>query len=166
MNYGKYSYSILFITDVGENAASVVGENVEAIRHGVQNVDPIQVINETESAVLLKNKAVLKAVFDAKRKAYLALKDLSKITTNFTVGAIDTTSQNVEALMNNTALQVELMNTGLQNFWNTTLSNLNIALTNAQSNIQVSSMNIDISILNLMFQYLFSKKIHLGFFSL
>ena len=95
---------------------------------------------------MLKNKAVLKAVFDAKRKAYLALKDLSKITTNFTVGAIDTTSQNVEALLNNTALQVELMNTGLQNFWNTTLSNLNLALTNAQSNIQVRKMNFDISI--------------------
>ena len=98
MSCGTHLDSILFITDVGENAASVVGENVEAIRHGVQNVDPIQVINETESALLLKNKVVLKAVFDAKRKAYLALKDLSKITTNFTVGAIDTTSQNVEAL--------------------------------------------------------------------
>ena len=146
LNYGTHLNSISFITDVGENAASVVGENVEAIRHGYNNVDPIQVINETESAVLLKNKAVLKAVFDAKRKAYLALKDLSKITTNFTVGAIDTTSQNVEALLNNTALQVELMNTGLQNFWNTTLSNLNLALTNAQSNIQVRKMKSDVSI--------------------
>merc|ERR1712038_1761958 len=47
-----------YLRDVGENAASVVGQNVEAI----------QVINETESAVMLKNKAVLKAVFDAKRK--------------------------------------------------------------------------------------------------
>ena len=128
---------MLFTTDVGENAASVVGENVEAIRHGVQNVDPIQVINETESAVLLKNKAVLKAVFDAKRKAVSALKDLSMITTNFSVGALTTTNINLESLLNNTSTQWESMNNGLQNFWNTTLGNLNLALTNAQSNIQV-----------------------------
>merc|ERR1719228_2685689 len=34
------------------------------------------------------------------------------------------------------------MNTGLVNFWNTTLSNLNLALTNAQSNIQASKETI------------------------
>ena len=110
-----------------------------AVKHvdAVQQVDPIQVINETESAVLLKNKAVLKAVFDAKRNAVQALKDISKFTTNFTVDAVGTTNLNMEALFNNTAIQWELMNTGLVNFWNTTLSNLNLALTNAQSNIQV-----------------------------
>ena len=121
---------------MGEDAATVVGQNVDAVRH----VDPIQVINDTESAVLLKNKAVLKAVFDAKRKAYLALKDLSKITTNFTVGAFTTTNSNLESLLNNTATQWESMNTGLHNFWDTTLSNLNLALTNAQSNIQVRTL--------------------------
>ena len=114
-----------------------------AVKHvdAVQQVDPIQVINETESAVLLKNKAVLKAVFDAKRNAVQALKDISKFTTNFTVDAVGTTNLNMEALLNNTAIQWELMNNGLVNFWNTTLSNLNLALTNAQSNIQVSIIN-------------------------
>ena len=103
-------------------------------------MDPIQLINETESAVLLKNKAVLKAVFDAKRKAVSALKDLSMITTNFSVGALTTTNINLESLLNNTSTQWESMNNGLQNFWNTTLGNLNLALTNAQSNIQVSTL--------------------------
>ena len=84
---------------------------------------------------------MLKAVFDAKRNAVQALKDISKFTTNFTVDAVGTTNLNMEALFNNTAIQWELMNTGLVNFWNTTLSNLNLALTNAQSNIQVSIIN-------------------------
>ena len=119
----------------------------------VQQVDPIQVINETESAVLLKNKAVLKAVFDAKRNAVQALKDLSKLTTNFTVDAVGTTNLNLEALINNTSIQWELMNTGLVNFWNSTLSNLNAALTNAQSNIQVSITN-NIFILILIYNFL------------
>ena len=121
---------------MGEDAATVVGQNVDAVRQ----MDPIQLINETESAVLLKNKAVLKAVFDAKRKAVAALKDLSMITTNFSVGALTTTNINLESLLNNTSTQWESMNIGLQNFWNTTLSNLNLALTNAQSNIQVSTL--------------------------
>ena len=125
--YDDLYFNYAFLIDAAE-------KHVDAI----QQVDPIQVINETESAVLVKNKAVLKAVFDAKRKAYLALKDLSKITTNFTVEAVTTTNQNIEALLNSTALQVESMNSGLANFWNTTLSNLNSALTNAQANIQVS----------------------------
>ena len=97
--------------------------------------------------MLLKNKAVLKAVFDAKRNAVQALKDLSKLTTNFTVDAVGTTNLNLEALINNTSIQWELMNTGLVNFWNTTLSNLNLALTNAQSNIQVSILNNDDSLI-------------------
>ena len=84
---------------------------------------------------------MLKAVFDAKRNAVKALKDISKFTTNFTIDAVGTTNLNMEALLNNTAVQWELMNTGLVNFWNTTLSNLNLALTNAQSNIQVSIIN-------------------------
>ena len=83
----------------------------------------------------------MKAVFDAKRNAVQALKDLSKFTTNFTVDAVGTTNLNLEALINNTSIQWELINSGLVNFWNSTLSNLNSALTNAQSNIQVSIIN-------------------------
>jgi len=128
--------------EAGENTYNYLRDT--AVKHvdAVQQVDPIQVINETESAVLLKNKAVLKAVFDAKRNAVQALKDLSKLTTNFTVDAVGTTNLNLEALINNTSIQWELMNTGLVNFWNSTLSNLNAALTNAQSNIQASKETI------------------------
>ena len=118
----------------------MVGENVDAVR----KVDPMEVLNDTESAVLEKNEAVLKAVFDAKRKAVIALQSLTDITGNFTVEAVEITNENLQSLMNSTATQWEAINTVIQAFWNNSLENLNSAITNAQSNLQVS-----LDILNL-----------------
>ena len=104
----------------------------------------MEVLNDTESAVLEKNEAVLKAVFDAKRKAVIALQSLTDITGNFTVEAVEITNENLQSLMNSTATQWEAINTVIQAFWNNSLENLNSAITNAQSNLQVS-----LDILNL-----------------
>ena len=98
----------------------------------------MEVLNDTESAVLEKNEAVLKAVFDAKRKAVIALQSLTDITGNFTVEAVEITNENLQSLMNSTATQWEAINTVIQAFWNNSLENLNSAITNAQSNLQVS----------------------------
>ena len=84
-----------------------------------------------------KNEAILKAVFDAKRKAFLALQDLSQITGDFTSQGLEITNQNVQNLLDTTVSQWEAMNTSLQMFWNTTLDNLSTALTNTQSGLQV-----------------------------
>ena len=116
-----------------ETAASAVAQNVQAVR----DVDPMEVLNETESAILSKNEAILKAVFDAKRKAFLALQDLSQITGDFTSQGLEITNQNVQSLLDTTVSQWEAMNTSLQMFWNTTLDNLSMALTNTQSGLQV-----------------------------
>ena len=98
----------------------------------------MEVLNETESAMLAKNEAVLKGLFDAKRKAFLALQDFSENTANFTSSAWSTTNQNAQLLLNSTASQWETMNVGLQNFWTNTLENLNSALNSAQSTLQVN----------------------------
>jgi len=123
-----------YVKDVSTDTANSLGENVNAIR----NTDPIQVINDTESAILTKNEVVLKALFDAKRKAFLALQDFSENTANFTSSAWSTTNQNAQLLLNSTASQWETMNVGLQNFWTNTLENLNSALNSAQSTLQAS----------------------------
>ena len=120
--------------DVSTDTANSLGENVNAIR----NMDPIQVINDTESAILTKNEVVLKALFDAKRKAYLALQDFSENTANFTSAAWSTTNQNAQLLLNSTTSQWQTMNAGLQNFWTNALENLDSALNAAQSTLQVN----------------------------
>ena len=87
---------------------------------------------------MTKNEVVLKAVFDAKRKAFVALQDLSLTTANFTSSAWDTTNQNAQLMINSTAAQWEAINTGLQSFWNNALENISAALANAQSSLQVN----------------------------
>ena len=140
----KLHLILLTFIDVSSNAAKAVEENVEtaasAVAQNVQavrDVDPMEVLNETESAILSKNEAILKAVFDAKRKAFLALQDLSQITGDFTSQGLEITNQNVQSLLDTTVSQWEAMNTSLQMFWNTTLDNLSTALTNTQSGLQV-----------------------------
>ena len=140
----KLHLILLTFIDVSSNAAKAVEENVEtaanAVAQNVQavrDVDPMEVLNETESAILSKNEAILKAVFDAKRKAFLALQDLSQITGDFTSQGLEITNQNVQNLLDTTVSQWEAMNTSLQMFWNTTLDNLSMALTNTQSGLQV-----------------------------
>ena len=88
--------------------------------------------------MLTKNEVVLKAIFNAKRNAFLALQDLSESTANFTSSAWDTTNLNTQLLINSTSSQWEAINAGLQTFWSNALENLNAALTNAQSILQVN----------------------------
>ena len=140
----KTTLNFFIFIDVSSNAAKAVEENVEtaanAVAQNVQavrDVDPMEVLNETESAILSKNEAILKAVFDAKRKAFLALQDLSQITGDFTSQSLEITNQNVQTLLDTTVNQWEAMNASLQMFWNTTLDNLSLALTNTQSGLQV-----------------------------
>lgn len=142
-----------YVKDVSGDAAKVVEENVNAVR----NLDPMEVLNETESAIIAKNEAVLKGLFDAKRKAFLALQDFTVITGNFTSQQLDATSENLQNLLNftnsgfqnvltSTVSQWEAMNAGMQALFNTTLENINVALNNAQSGLQVSKEAIsDIS---------------------
>ena len=112
-----------------------MGENVNAIR----NTDPIQVINDTESAMLLKNEALLKVIFNAKRNALLALQDLSENTADFTSSAWNTTNLNAHLWLNSTSTQWEAINAGFQTFWSNAFENISAAITNAQSSLQVSS---------------------------
>ena len=117
--------------------------------NAVRNVDPMEVLNETESAMLAKNQAVLKGLFDAKRKAFLAVKDFSVITGNFTSQQLEATHENLQNLLDytnsgfqnilsSTVSQWEALNTGLQSLLETTLENIYLAINNAQSGIQVN----------------------------
>ena len=109
----------------------------------------MEVLNETESAMLAKNQAVLKGLFDAKRKAFLAVKDFSVITGNFTSQQLEATHENLQNLLDytnsgfqnilsSTVSQWEALNTGLQSLLETTLENIYLAINNAQSGIQVN----------------------------
>ena len=132
-------------SDVSEDAVKIVGENLEA----VINVDPMEVLNETESAMLAKNEAVLKGLFDAKRKAFLALQDLTELTGNLTSQHMEVTNEQLQNLYNftnsgiqsmltSTSNQWEAMNFAMQALFQATMENINTAMNNAQSGLQVN----------------------------
>ena len=97
----------------------------------------MEVLDRTEDALLQKNEAVVKGIFESKRKALLALQNFTVYAGNFTTQQLDATNEGIQSIVNLTSQQWEATLEGINALLAITLQNINAAISSTQVRIQV-----------------------------
>ena len=97
----------------------------------------MEVLDRTEDALLQKNEAVVKGIFESKRKALRALTNFTKVAGDFTSEQLDATNEGIQSVVNLTSQQWEATLEGINALLAITLQNINAAISSTQVRIQV-----------------------------
>ena len=115
-------------------AITSVQEGLQDAAELIANADPIEVLKNTEGAMIEKKEAVLNKVFDAKRDAFVLLKNLTITAGDIGAQTVDATIQGVNGAITSAqgGLQAsKAIVSGIAN--QITMENAKIAIGNTQA---------------------------------